>query len=353
MDTLERPLQSGPSGSPLPGDLVRFDMTEGDVAILRGALDELLRAHEPCDPDLYEHALDLGRTLPERLRSFLYGFRRDEPAGACLIRGYRVDDDAVGSTPAHWRDAVHALTRPEEMYVGLVASGLGELFTWSTLQNGRLIHNVLPIRGDENEQNGHGSTTLLEWHTEDGFHPARCDYLILMGVRNDGKVPTTYASIRDTRLSLAHRQALSEKQYLIVPDDEHLRQLAAQFPDHPGLKRMQEMRSAPEAVSVLFGSADSPYLRIDPYFMRCAPTASTEHQAALQALIDELERVQQQVVLEPGDVFVIDNYLAVHGRPAFKANFDGRDRWLKKAVVARDLRPSRRWRDSASSRVLY
>ncbi|MFD1046061.1 fructose-bisphosphatase class II, partial [Kibdelosporangium lantanae] len=66
----------------------------------------------------------------------------------------------------------------------------GDAFSWSTLQDGRLIHNVVPIEGDETEQSGHGQV-LLEWHTEDGFHPYRCDYLLLFGMRNHDRVPNT------------------------------------------------------------------------------------------------------------------------------------------------------------------
>ena len=52
----------------------------------------------------------------------------------------------------------------------------------------------------------------------------------------------------------------------------------------------------------------------------------------------ELERVQQEVVVGPGTLLVVDNYLAVHGRRAFEVRYDGTDRWLKKLTVSRNLR---------------
>jgi enduracididine beta-hydroxylase len=57
-------------------------------------------------------------------------------------------------------------------------------------------------------------------------------------------------------------------------------------------------------------------------------------------------------VLEPGDMLFVDNFRAVHGRRPFSARFDGRDRWLKRINVTRDLRKSRRVRGSRESRVI-
>jgi L-asparagine oxygenase len=45
-------------------------------------------------------------------------------------------------------------------------------------------------------------------------------------------------------------------------------------------------------------------------------------------------------VLTTGDLLVVDNLLAVHGRSPFAARFDGSDRWLQRAFVVSDLAPS-------------
>ena len=46
------------------------------------------------------------------------------------------------------------------------------------------------------------------------------------------------------------------------------------------------------------------------------------------------------VVLEPGDLLVIDNDVVVHGRSPFSARFDGTDRWLQRTFVVDDLAAS-------------
>ena len=51
-------------------------------------------------------------------------------------------------TPVVLKGAGHT-SKPSS--VALAATCLGDTFSWPTLQNGRLIHNVLPIEGEEAE----------------------------------------------------------------------------------------------------------------------------------------------------------------------------------------------------------
>ena len=41
--------------------------------------------------------------------------------------------------------------------------------------------------------------------------------------------------------------------------------------------------------------------------------------------------------VEPGDLLIVDNHGALHGRTPFSRRGDGRDRWLLRTFVARDL----------------
>ena len=51
-------------------------------------------------------------------------------------------------------------------------------------------------------------------------------------------------------------------------------------------------------------------------------------------------RTTPRVVLEAGDLLVVDNTVAVHGRSPFVPRFDGTDRWLQRTFVVTDLAPS-------------
>lgn len=306
----------------------------------------------PGSPGFYDIHWTALEGLPLGLRRFFEGIRRGGGHAACLVHGFPLNDAMIGPTPLHW-DAPESdeRARDAEIYLGVCAMALGEPFTWATLQSGRIIQNILPIAGDEDRQNGYGSDALLEFHTEDGFHPGRCDYLMLLGLRNPDRVPTTVASVWDIELGARERRVLSERRFHILPDDEHIRQLEARSPDHAALREARLMRDQPEPVAVLFGTPERPYLRLDRPFMSVVG-ADRDAERALDRLMEELLRVQRDVVVEQGSLLLVDNYAAVHGRRSFASRYDGTDRWLKKITVRLSLRQGDVSTPLSGSRVL-
>jgi Fe(II)/alpha-ketoglutarate-dependent arginine beta-hydroxylase len=319
--------------------LLEYRLDADEAAELRAAASRLGDSHGAPDlPEFYDRDHMAEELLPARLRGFLLSYRRTEGAAACLVHGFPLDDEQLGPTPEHWREAIESkAAREQELWLAMCGMVLGDPFGWATLQQGRIIQNILPIRGDENRQSGYGSESLLEFHTEDGFHPNRCDYLLLFGLRNPDRVPTVVASVRDVRLSDDDRTVLAEDRFHILPDTEHIRQLEAQTPGHPALVKLYDMVDRPVPTAVLFGDRFNPYLRIDRPFMHVRP-GDTEAEAALDRLMDELQRVQRNVSVGPGSLLIVDNYRAVHGRLPFTPRYDGTDRWLKKLTVSRNLR---------------
>jgi alpha-ketoglutarate-dependent taurine dioxygenase len=69
------------------------------------------------------------------------------------------------------------------------------------------------------------------------------------------------------------------------------------------------------------------------------------------------ERIVDQkiggVALQPGDIIFLDNFKVVHGRKPFKAYFNGKDRWLKRLNITRDLRKSRDSRIKPENRIIF
>ncbi|MEV5716983.1 guanitoxin biosynthesis L-enduracididine beta-hydroxylase GntD [Amycolatopsis mediterranei] len=297
--------------------------------------------------------------LPKDLRAALYEFTLTESAPGCLVRGFEVDDRAIGVTPGDWREEPAATsTLREEVFFYLCAQLVAEPVAWATQQNGRVMHDILPIRGYENQQVGAGSKTLLAWHTEEAFHPLRADYIALMCLRNHDCVETTYADVTGARLSAEDEQELRRPQYRIRPDPSHLERSnlprAEEVPAwllEESYRWNQECDEHPEPVAVLFGSADTPYLRIDPEFMQPPPTAAAAR--ALGSLVAQIESAMSGFALAPGEILFVDNFRAVHGRVAFEPRYDGTDRWLKRLNLVRDLRKSRGNRVAATDRVIY
>lgn len=321
------------------GALIEYKLSNDDIAqleILIGAL-AAVRA-DPALPDLYDQYWPSVWQLPAGMRAALESFRRNEPAAACVMTGFPGDDFLVRPTPTDWKQAWNdPSTRRHELYLALCGMALGEPFSWATLQEGKLIQNILPMRGHEHLQDGYGSEAFLEFHTEDAFHPERCDYLLLLGVRNEDGVPTCFSPISDVTLSPEEERVLGELRFLIIPDNEHIRQLQLRDPAHPALERARQMQSSPPASAVLYGDPADPYVRFDKPFMKCVGDDPLATQA-LKSLDAEFARVQREIALGPGTLLILDNHRAVHARKPFPAKYDGTDRWLKKLTVSRNLR---------------
>jgi Fe(II)/alpha-ketoglutarate-dependent arginine beta-hydroxylase len=332
-----------------------MDRLEMDAAELRAVtelLDELEDGFESFDSDEVLHqATVLAHQLPARIRSYLNAFRLEQLSGVLCISGYVVDQDRLGSTPAHWRDRPRrSPAHREELLLVLLGSLIGDPFGWATQQDGRLVHDVIPIRGHENEQLGSSSESLLTWHTEDAFHPMRGDFLSFACLRNPYGAVTTVGYVDGLELPDHVREILFEERFSIRPDESHLAKNNS-VPVAGIFESIEEMNCNPDQVAVLFGDPNRPYIRADPYFM-IVRDDDVEARSALDDLVKAMDELMFDLGLESGDFCFLDNYRVVHGRKPFKARHDGTDRWLKRINLTSDLRKSRAARASREVRVI-
>ncbi|GEM31862.1 hypothetical protein NN3_28690 [Nocardia neocaledoniensis NBRC 108232] len=263
------------------------------------------------------------------------------PAGATVVRGFPVDDAEFGPTPQDWQAA--AVTAADPRHLGsleldiamlLLARCAGEPFGWAGQQNGRLVNNIVPAVGHEDEQSGASSSTLLSPHTEDAFHAARANLLMLACVRNPDRVATTVSSVREVRLSEADLRTLTVPTLPILPDVSY----GTDF-DQP----------APPLPTIWFDETDRATLRYDPAYTPL-DDADPAFRAAYARLTEEFARVCHAPALAPGELLLVDNDVAVHGRVPFRARYDGTDRWLKRVNIRL---PERRRRALESSENGY
>ncbi len=299
-----------------------------------------------------------------RLRRELVSFRLRESFSGLLIKGFPVDDDAVGPTPESWGAATRRTALYEVVFL-LCGSLLGDPIAWELQQDGAIVHDVLPIKGHEELQINSASSADIWWHTEEAFHALRADYVGLMCLRNPDRVSTTIAAIDDVRLDPETVSTLMRSQYIILPDQSHKTdplnsdplngeplsgEAGGAKPDGPGTS-IDRMRHDPERIPVLFGDPRAPYIRIDPYYMPLADLGE-QGDAAVRQLTKAINLAIREVSLGAGDLLFVDNYRAVHGRRSFGARYDGKDRWLKRLNLTRDLRKSRSSRASAIDRAI-
>jgi hypothetical protein len=277
--------------------------------------------------DLVHLATIGGRHLPVEVDDALARFASAPPrSGALLIR--HVPLGALPPTPER-PDASIDKDLTTELIILTVARRLGQPVGYVPEHGGRIVQNIVPTQSDADRQTSTSSRSNLMFHTETAFHPHRPRYLLLLCLRGDPSAHTTLASVHDIMDQLSDDvvATLFEPRFRTAVDVSFL----AGRPNELGPVR-----------PVITGT------RAEPTFVFDADLTvgiDGEAEDALVAVRTAIEQVQTSVVLEPGDLLVVDNNIAVHGRSPFTARFDGTDRWLQRAFVVADLAPSAGERD--------
>jgi len=295
-----------------------------------------LRPEKPMiDIELVRLAGEQAPRLPAAMRARIEAFRSSPPpAGCMLLRGLPVG--VLPPTPAEPTDAVDK-SNGTELRLLTVASLLGEPVGYQPEHGGDVVQNIVPVEQSAASQTSTSSKVDLMFHTEAAFHPHRPHYLLLFCLRGDPNARTTVASIH-TALAFLDRDivdVLFEPRFRCAVDESYLH---------------GRSNVLGEAMPVLTGDLADPTMVFDQDLM-----VGTDEEAdeALVALGRALDAHHAEIVLEPGDLLVIDNHMVVHGRSPFTARFDGTDRWLQRAFVVDDLTASEGERDGRVITTLF
>jgi L-asparagine oxygenase len=276
-----------------------------------------------ADPgDLVRAAGHAARLLPADVHDALVDFSDvADRSGALVLRGVPVGD--VPPTPSRPTEPT-AKDLTSELSLLAVARRLGQPVGYAPEHGGDVVQNIVPVRTSSHRQVSTSSRVELMFHTEAAFHPHRPRYLLLLCLRGDPAAATTLSSIHEVlpHLPADVVDALFEPRFRTAVDESYL-------------AGRQNVLGSP--MPVLSGDRERPAMVFDADLM-----VGTDQDAddALRALGRAVERLHTSIALELGDLLVVDNTVAVHGRTPFEPRFDGTDRWLQRTFVVSDLAPS-------------
>jgi L-asparagine oxygenase len=277
---------------------------------------------EPGSDAFITAAGHASRQLPAEVHDALVDFT-DHPAqaGALLLRGLPVG--LLAATPG-------SPTRPagkdnvSEFTLFTVARRLGQPVGYEPELGGDLVQNIVPTRVAADRQVSTSSNVQLMFHTEAAFHPHRPRFLLLLCLRGDPSARTTLASIHEVlpHLRAGVADTLFQPRFRTAVDESYLH-------GRPSVLGVP--------MAVLGGRRDRPTMVFDADLM-VGTDVEADH--ALRALTAAVEAHHTAVVLTAGDLLVVDNTVAVHGRSPYTPRFDGTDRWLQRTFVVSDLASS-------------
>lgn len=245
-------------------------------------------------------------------------FARNPPSSGSLL----VENCPLGALPLTPSQPDASIDKDfvSELSLMTVTSILGHPVGYKPEMGGRLVQNVVPTLSGQAEQTSTSSKTNLYFHTEAAFHPYRPRWLALLCLKGDPSAHTTICNVYDIVL------ALTEDTCAVLNSSEFVTGVDASYTYDKSTSL-----SAPHRV--LEGTPNSPRILWD---WSLTQGLTSRARQALDALKDAVRVVQSSVVLQAGDLLLVDNTILVHGRSPFKPRFDGTDRWLQRTFVLAD-----------------
>lgn len=290
------------------------------VAVIDGSgwqVPEVPRA-EINSPEFLRGVAHAGRTLPPELYDALTDFVDDAPASGAML----VENMPLGNVPPTPDEPLLADKSDQVSEFALLTVGrmLGRPVGYLPEHGGDVVQNISPTKRNADRQVSTSSKSMLEFHTEAAFHPHRPRYLLLLCLRGDPAAATTLCSISavlDT-LTPRSRAVLFQPRFTTGIDESYA-----------------GGRSAARSVQrpVLSGDPENPKMWLDADLMMGTDPVAQE---ALDELATLVREHATGVTLKAGDLLVVDNDIAVHGRTPFTPRFDGTDRWLQRTFVIAD-----------------
>ena len=204
----------------------------------------------------------------------------------------------------------------------LLVSFISNLVSYEAEGYGRIFQDIVPDVTMKNEQSSVGSNKELEIHTEQAFSKLKPDFLSLACVRGD-KSALTYILPLNTILRYLDE---NDKKLLRIPlwkigVDYSFKQHGNEFID--GNER------GPIPIININGEdteADAdPTLVFDQDLMIGVTEEANEIIKKITNIYYE-HRIQH--CLQPGEIMIINNNKALHGRSGFTPKYDGKDRFL-------------------------
>jgi L-asparagine oxygenase len=293
----------------------------------------------PSDsPELFcRQAHRAARQLPDRLVEALADFAyRGSDTGTLLLDRLPVSEPPP--TPPDNRSHL-AESTPLARVQAIVNHSCGQMVAYEAEGHGRLYQDMVPNRAMALSQTSLGSGVELELHTEQAFSKLRPDVLSLACLRGhpDAKTYVLPAHVLLEQMTPFERKLLRRELWTTGVDGSF------KLGGHEFIEG--ESRGP---LAIVAGAQDDPTIVFDQDLM----AGVTDEAQAMIARVVEVYRAQRfSVTLEPGQILLVDNVRAVHGRSPFTPSFDGSDRFISRSFAIRDLVRTRYARPANSRTV--
>jgi L-asparagine oxygenase len=218
---------------------------------------------------------------------------------------------------------------------------IAEMISYEAEGYGRLFQDIVPIKKMANEQTSVGSNTELEIHTEQAFSKLRPDILSLACIRGDPLAQTYILPV----MKILENMDEDERKLLRLPLWKTGVDLSFKLNQNEFIEG--DVRGP---FPIIREDDVDPKLLFDQDLMF---GVNEDADNLIKKIVDIYYKNRNQHNLQSGEIILIDNMRAVHGRSPFYPKYDGDDRFLIRCFAVYDYEYSSYARmDETNSRMV-
>jgi L-asparagine oxygenase len=276
------------------------------------------------NPDLFcQESKRLSSQLPPRVLHILESYKHSVDPGLLIKCPTSIEPNV--RTPSTNSEHVGEQTvwaKIQSLFIHV----LGEMVAYEAEGGGHLFQDIVPVKTMADQQTSIGSAEL-EIHTEQAFSDLKPDYVCLACIRGDPNAKTYILPVS----AIYENVSADELRLLCEPlwftgVDLSFKAYTTDF--CKGLCR------GPLPI-LTKDDTDQYRLCFDQDLM----TGTTEQSdKMIQRIVDIYYEHRLAYCLEPGDILIINNNRAVHGRSPFTPKYDGEDRFLVRCFAMTETR---------------
>lgn len=321
---------NAPASMPAPAPEAAVERAPDTVALEPGECARLIElagglSVSPTQaPELYcRQARRAARAMPDRIAELLADFAsKGTESGTMLFDGLPAGS-APPTPPDNRRHLGESTTLARVQ--AILNHACGEMVAYEAEGHGRLYQDMVPNRALAQSQTSLGSRVELELHTEQAFSKLKPDVLSLACLRGhpDAKTYVLPAHVLVSQLNPFERKLVREPLWMTGVDGSFCQ---------GGHEFIEGDKRGP--LALVAGAEEDPTIVFDQDLMR---GLSDEAHAMIARVTEIYHAHRGSHTLAPGQILLVDNVRAVHGRSPFEPSFDGSDRFIVRSFAVRDL----------------
>jgi L-asparagine oxygenase len=315
---------------------IRFTQEESEI--MRDLASRIKNSPSLNPEEFCKEAKKLSEIIPHRIREHFGEFAEKGSRNGYLLIQTGIKNNIL--TPVNNTLKAGENTELAKIQAILIHS-ISEMIAYEAEGFGYLFQDIVPVKSMSHEQTSIGSNTELEIHTEQAFSKLRPDILCLSCLRGDPNAFTYILPVYKIidQMTTKEKELLREQLWKIGVD--------LSFKLHGKEFAEGEIRGP---IPIIYGDKNDPYLTFDQDLMFSFNETG-------EYLIKKIENIYYkdrfQHNLRPGEIILIDNRRAVHGRSPFFPKYDGNDRFLVRCFSTFDYKKSAYARNGRIVTAIY